>query len=306
MGLVHEKSAPLTESQFRLTCFVRISSSRSDLRDSVRAASTAMETIYSIQCNQCPKVVRCSDKEDCISRISQHAGTTGCFVKATGCTDEAWKELFNQKTWDWCQTLPCSESQQAIAPPTTPRAPSTSAIPAASAVPAVPAAPEAGAAPTTPKSPAAAQRGGSSCSTVLGTAYLQQMVAASASVARVSAGAASVSSASAAASATKIESNLEVLRETLSEVLQLTLRLYHYARPIGTATSRTTWSGVAPLAALVKCSTGDDEDVTCSTGTVRIAPVRIAAAMSAAVVSGAAPVAAAAAGASAAAGRRAK
>ena len=33
------------------------------------------------------------------------------------------------------------------------------------------------------------------------------------------------------ASATRIESNLEVLRETLSEVHQLTQRLYHYARP---------------------------------------------------------------------------
>ena len=189
-----------------------------------------METIYSIQCNQCPKFTRCSNKGDCISRISQHAGTTGCFVKATGCTDDAWKEPFNQKVWDWCQTLPCSESQQAIAPPTTPKAPSTSVTPTASAVLAAPAAPEAGAAPTTPKSPTAAQRGGSSSSTDTGTAYLQQ-VAAFASAARVSAGAASVSSASAAASATRIENNLELLRETMSEVLQLTQRLYHYGWP---------------------------------------------------------------------------
>ena len=65
-----------------------------------------------------------------------------------GCTGGAWKELFNQKTWDWCKTLPCSGSQQAIAPPTIPKAPSTSGTPAASAAPAAPAAPEAAAAPT--------------------------------------------------------------------------------------------------------------------------------------------------------------
>ena len=62
--------------------------------------------------------------------------------------------------------------------------------------------------------------------------YLQQ-VAASASAARVAAGAASVSSASAAASATRIENNLELLRETISEVLELTQRLYHYIWPRG-------------------------------------------------------------------------
>ena len=126
--------------------------------------------------------------------------------------------------------IPCSESQQAIAPPTALRALPTSVKPAASAVPAAPAAREAGAAPVTPKSPKAAQQGGSSSSTDEGTAYLMQ-VAASASAARVAAGAASVSAASAAASATRIEGNIEVSRETLSEVLQLTQRLYHYARP---------------------------------------------------------------------------
>ena len=105
MDLVHEKSAPLPGSRFRLTCFARVSSSRSEFppddgSDPACATNTALETIYSIQCKQCPKFTRCDDKEDCISCISQHAGTTGCFVKATGCADEEWKELFNQKLYD--------------------------------------------------------------------------------------------------------------------------------------------------------------------------------------------------------------
>ena len=47
-----------------------------------------METIYSIQCSKCAKIIRCNAKENCFSRIAQHAGTTGCCVKDTKCVDE--------------------------------------------------------------------------------------------------------------------------------------------------------------------------------------------------------------------------
>ena len=82
----------------------------------------------------------------------------------------------------------------------------------------------------TPKKPAATQQGGSSSSSDATTEYLEKIAAADLA-ARASASSAAVSSASAAASATRIENNLYVVRETVSEVPQLKQRLFHYARP---------------------------------------------------------------------------
>ena len=150
--------------------------------------------------------------------------------KATGCTNDDWSELFNQKLGDRCPTRECSESQQAIAPrPQTLTTPNQAA-PAAPKAPTAPATPPSSSTPTTPKNPAAMQQGGSSSSSDATTEHLEK-IAASDLAARASASSAVVSSASSAASSTRIGNNFDVARETMSEVLQLKQRLFHYARP---------------------------------------------------------------------------
>ena len=125
--------------------------------------------------------------------------------KATGFTDDDWPELFNQKLEDWRRAQGCSESKQAVVPPTIPTTTMNTAAPAASKAPATPAAPAASAIPTN-LNQATMWQGGPPSSSEATMAYLDKIDASPAS-ARVLARAEDVSLAPVTASETKVENH---------------------------------------------------------------------------------------------------